>query len=101
MANVFDNVHVLDTRIFQSSSAIVGAWKVYLIAAFPVIIYLLHLRATRLRVLPDGVPWIGLRNEWFPKTRANMRELSNSKTNIEEGYQRVSPMLWLFLSLAD
>ncbi|KAL1391388.1 cytochrome P450 [Phyllosticta capitalensis] len=62
-------------------------WKTYLIAALPVIIYALHLRATRRRVVPKGVPWVGLRNEWFAKIRANMRELYHSKQNIEEGYQ--------------
>lgn len=77
--------------------------KVYLFATFPIIIYILHLRATRLRVIPKGVPWVGLRNEWFSKMRANVRELLNSKFNIEQGYQKVEkfsfpPRSWFVMS---
>ncbi|KAI7776840.1 hypothetical protein LA080_004371 [Diaporthe eres] len=71
-----------DTGPFQKFSGALVGLKVYLFAALPIIIYILHLRATKLRVTPKGVPWVGLRNEWFSKTRAN------SKSNIEEGYQK-------------
>lgn len=78
-----------DRRSFQKFSAWSVGSKVYLFAIVPIIIYLLHLRATRLRVIPKGVPWVGLRNEWFSKTRANVRELFDSKLNIEQGYKKV------------
>lgn len=89
MANEPEILGPLDTEPFQIFSIHLAGLKVYLLAALPIIIYLLHLRATRLRVIPEGVPWVGLRNEWFSKTRANIRELFNSKSNIEEGYQKV------------
>jgi hypothetical protein len=79
-----------DTGPFQKFYNVVMGFKVYFIAVLPIIIYLLHLRATRLRVTPEGVPWVGLRNEWFSKYRANFRELFDSKLNIESGYQRVN-----------
>lgn len=82
----------LDTEPFQKFSIHLAGLKVYFLAALPIIIYSLHLRATRLRVTPKGVPWVGLRNEWFSKTRANIRELFNSKLNIEEGYKRVKQL---------
>lgn len=89
MANKPEILGPLDTEPFQIFPIHLAGLRVYLLAALPIIIYLLHLRATRLRVIPEGVPWVGLRNEWFSKTRANIRELFNSKSNIEEGYQKV------------
>lgn len=85
-----------DTGSFQRSHVFLGS-KIYFVAALPVIIYLLHLRATRLRVNPEGVPWVGLRNEWFSKTRANLRELFESKSNIEKGYQKVRELVHFYI----
>lgn len=89
MANEPEILGPLDTEPFKISSIHLAGLKIYLLAALPIIIYLLHLRATRLRVIPEGLPWVGLRNEWFSKARANIRDLFNSKSNIEEGYQKV------------
>ncbi|KAK7518891.1 cytochrome P450 [Phyllosticta citriasiana] len=83
-----DNVTETISASNVSSSASSTDWKVHLVAILPVVIYLLHLRATRLRVVPKGVPWVGLRNEWFSKIRANVRETFVSKQNIEEGYKK-------------
>ncbi|KAG8163376.1 hypothetical protein KVR01_006673 [Diaporthe batatas] len=87
MPNTSEINESTDIRSTQGFHVLVG-WKIYFFAALPVIIYLLHLRATRLRVIPKGVPWVGVRNEWFSKTRANVRELFESKSNIETGYQK-------------
>lgn len=89
MVNLLEVPGLPDTGTFQRFPGDSVGLKVYLFAAFPIIIYILHLRATRLRVIPTGIPWVGLRNEWFPRTRANIRELLNSKLNVEEGYQKV------------
>lgn len=99
MAHAPEIIGLPDTGPFQRFSGYLSGFKVYLFAALPVIIYLLHLRATKLRVIPKGVPWVGLRNEWFSNTRANIRELFNSKLNIEEGYQKVSLPSPLFFFL--
>ncbi|KAG6368107.1 hypothetical protein INS49_002307 [Diaporthe citri] len=77
-----------DTGPFQRFSGYSVGLKVYLFTAFPIIFFILHLRATRLRVIPEGIPWVGLRHEWFSRTRANIREFLNSKLNVEEGYQK-------------
>lgn len=89
MTDMPESLGLPDTGPFHRLSAFLMGCKFYLLAAFAIIIYLLHLRATKLRVTPKGVPWVGLRDEWFPKTRANIRELTNSKSNVEEGYQKV------------
>lgn len=100
MTTMTDTPEILglpSTRPLHRLSAFLMGLRVYLLAAFAIIVYLLHLRATRLRVTPKGLPWMGLRNEWFSKTRANIRELTNSKSNVEEGYQKVEfvfPVSW-------
>lgn len=101
MANVPENAVLLDTEPFQKFLNILRDVKVYLPVALCIIIYLLHLRATRLRVIPEGIPWVGLRNEWFPKARANLRELFDSKQNIETGYQKVIPLPLLLSHRAE
>lgn len=97
MANMPAVPGLPDKGPFQKLSGALVGLKVYLFAALPIIIYILHLRATRLRVIPNGVPWVGLQNEWFLKTRANIRKLLNSKLNIEEGYQKVRHFFSLFV----
>lgn len=99
MANAPEILALPDTGLFQKPSDCSVGLKVCFFIIFTIIIYLLHLRATKFRVVPNGVPWVGLRNEWFPKTRANIRELFNSKLNIEEGYQKVKQLACLFLDL--
>lgn len=90
MANVLEKTGLLDAEPFQQFLNVLLDLKFYLLAALAITIYLLHLRATRLRVIPEGIPWVGLRNEWFPEARANIRELFDSKQNIETGYQKVN-----------
>ena len=101
MANAPKILGLPDTGPFQRVPSYLTDLKIFLFAVIPIIIiYLLHLRATRLRVVPNGVPWVGLRNEWFSKTRANIRELFNSKLNIEEGYQKVNRLSCPFSRVA-
>lgn len=88
-----------DTGPFQNFSYVFMGLKVYFFTALPILIYLLHVRATRLRVIPEGVPWVGLRNEWFSKYRANFREFFDSKLNIESGYQQVNISFSFFSSM--
>lgn len=90
MANVPEETGLLGAEPFQKPLNVLVDLKVCLLAAIAIIIYLLHLRATRLRVIPEGIPWVGLRNEWFPEARANIRELFDSKQNIQTGYQKVN-----------
>ena len=39
--------------------------------------------------LPDSIPWAGLRNEVFGKTRACIRELSAGLHSLTDGYLNV------------
>ncbi|KAJ0104185.1 hypothetical protein J7T55_000536 [Diaporthe amygdali] len=81
MPNAFETVGLSETGLFQTSYGSSASWKVYLFA---------------------GVPWVGLRNEWLSKTRANLRELFDSKPNIEEGYQKSDSVLSIYkVLLAD
>ncbi len=52
-------------------------------------LYALHRKLTAKRALPESIPWVGLRDEWFPRLRANLRDMKAGKQNIVEGYMKV------------
>jgi hypothetical protein len=42
------------------------------------------------RIVPKNVPWVGpKKDEWFARTRAQVREWWEGKENIMEGYNKV------------
>lgn len=46
--------------------------------------------------IPASIPWVGVRNnEFLPKIRAWMRELTAGLTTVEEGYKKVCLILEL------
>ncbi|KAH8589744.1 cytochrome P450 [Bisporella sp. PMI_857] len=55
-----------------------------------IVIYALHKYSLRDRIAPAGVPWVGVRNEWFSILRAHWRDQWDAKKNLEEGYRRFS-----------
>ena len=54
-------------------------------------IYFFRAWATSSR-LPDSIPWAGLRNEVFGKTRACLRELTAGLHSLTDGYLNVRPL---------
>ncbi|TKA66212.1 hypothetical protein B0A49_07508 [Cryomyces minteri] len=67
---------LLDPRIFLPSLIL--------------LLYFIHCRLTAKRWLPNTIPWIGLRNEFFAKTRACMRDMRHGKEHLAEGYAKYS-----------
>lgn len=65
---------------------------VVLFPLFLVALYCLHCKLTNRRAVPSSLPWAGVRNEWCPKIRANLRDMQKGRENLEEGYQKVGLM---------
>lgn len=55
-------------------------------------LYALHRKLTAKRAIPESIPWVGLRDEWFPRYRANLRDMKAGRQNMIEGYIKV---IWL------
>ena len=62
------------------------------------LIYLAHFKVMMAKV-PQSVPWAGLREEVFSRTRANIRELTAGLSTIRSGYNQVLESLLLILTL--
>jgi len=80
-------------QFFSPQTEMLGAFVGFLI------IYFLNYRATRDRIWPKGMPWAGVRNEWFWQIRAHLRDRFDAKKTLEEGYQRVSKSHTCYYSL--
>ena len=69
-----------------------------ILASAIAVIYLAHVK-TMMAIVPQSVPWAGLGNEVFSKTRANMRELTAGLRTLKIGYNQVFKSLLLILTL--
>ena len=56
------------------------------------LIYLAHIKLMMAKV-PQSVPWAGLREEVFPRIRANIRELTAGLRTLKIGYSQVCESL--------
>lgn len=55
------------------------------------IVALISLQLIRIRSVPSGLPWVGLKNKRFlPKLRANLREVVAGREPLNEGYEKYS-----------
>jgi hypothetical protein len=60
------------------------------LAALTACAVLLILRSLNMRKPSlDSLPWVGVRNELFAKTRANLREWKEAIAFLDEGYVKV------------
>ncbi|KAF2811844.1 cytochrome P450 [Mytilinidion resinicola] len=69
-----------------------------LAAALLSLIYLLHRRATKDRIVPAGLSWVGLRNERFATTRLHLRDAFAAPAHLKEGYEKYSKANLPFIS---
>ncbi|KAF2491532.1 cytochrome P450 [Lophium mytilinum] len=69
-----------------------------LTAAFLSLLYLLHRRATKDRIVPAGLPWIGLRDERFATTRLHLRDVFAAPAHLKEGYEKYCKIGKAFIS---
>jgi hypothetical protein len=71
---------------------VIGSTSPVLVATSTIALLYLLSRLYSCIITPDhlaGFEWIGLKQEWLPKWRANLRSLTNMRETMLEGYEKV------------
>ena len=71
------------------------ASNIFACVCFILALYLLHRRATEDRVVPDTLPWFGLRKEAFSTLRGHLRDWTDAQENIRRGYAAVCYLFFI------
>ena len=54
-----------------------------------VVLYLVYAKLTAKPLIPEHVPWVGRRSEFFSRGRANLRSFTRGRELLDDAYYKV------------
>jgi hypothetical protein len=93
---VLSEASYLDIVIYCITRGIAALAITITVAITTFLIITVPLQLHRISFAPNNIPWVGQKDyTWFARLRSTLVALKYERTNLEEGWEKVCPLLSL------